>query len=317
MEETCYRLTGYDYSNSRSYMVTLKLHPQAAALSTLAPTRKLKLAYTQLTQPFIDVLTRRLPIYFHGKVHISRFVIMPNHLHILIWLKPLPKNRRLNLIQVVEQLIRFLIEAYELRMGKQPFQPIDANWHDTILFTEEARMRAMKYIDRNPIRACVRTKNTYCTRHTFHSKDGKLWYFYGNRELLLLPSILAVDCSRKILPETPLWDKWRESARLITPDGAGIGTFMSPCEKMVREEILASGGSLIIMLPEGITSYWHPGEELEKLCAEGRILFLTPFEVERGRISAKELAIRCHPGGGLKEAMAKIACNLIAPPREP
>lgn len=298
-------------------MVTLKMHPQAAPLSTLAPTRKQKLAYTQLTRPFIDVLTHRLSTYFHGKVHISRFIIMPNHLHVLIWLKPLPNKQSLNLIQVVDQLIRFLTEAYTLRMGASAFQPIDPHWHDTILFTEEARMRALNYIDRNPVRACVRQKKGYCSRHSFHAKDGTLWYFYGNRELLLLPSILAVDCSRKILPGTPLWETWRESARLITPDCAGIGTFMSPCEKMVREEILAAGGSLIIMLPEGITPYWHPGEVLEKHCAEGRILFLTPFEAARGRIPAKELAIRCHPGGGLKEAMAKIACNLTAPPREP
>jgi hypothetical protein len=91
---------------------------------------------------------------------------------------------------------------------------------------------------------------------------------------------------------------------------------MSPCEKAVQTTILQNGGSLIILLPQGISPYWHPSAEMETLCAQGRILYLTPFAFNPAQASPSELYKRCHTGGGLKEVIAKIACNISSPPRE-
>lgn len=298
-------------------MVTLKMHSRARPLSRLAPTTKLGLSYTELTNPFVAVITKRLRSYFHETIQIMRFVIMPNHLHLLIWIKPVPVNRRANLTVVVRKLIDFLTEAYRLKVGEPDFYPIQSEWYDTILFTNESYRRSIRYIEQNPRRANLRKASSFCRLHTYRAKDGRRWWYYGNFQLLKRPSILAVECSRKIQADTPLWQEWEQIAQRVNPDSAGIGTFMSPCEKMVREVILGAGGSLIVLLPQGMTPHWHPGEELEKLCTEGRILFLTPFEATAARPTAATLYQRCHDGGELKELMNKVACNFKSPPRAP
>ena len=112
MQEKRYRLSDYDYTKARAYMVTLKMHPQAEPLSVLAPNTKLGITYTPLTAPFADVITKRLQQYFKGGVSVRRFILMPNHIHLLIYLNKLPTAKRTNLIIVVEKCIAFLTEAY-------------------------------------------------------------------------------------------------------------------------------------------------------------------------------------------------------------
>ena len=314
MENQRYRLSGYRYSKARAYMVTLKMHPQAEPLSVLAPTTKLGLTYTPLTAPFSDVITKRLTAYFRGGIAVRRFILMPNHIHLLIYITK-NQQHQANLIIVVEKCIRFLTEAYHQICGSTPFPPIQASWDDAIAFTLEAARRMRQYIDDNPFRTYTRKHSNFCKCATYVAKDGQQWWYYGNLSLVKLPTILAVECSRKILPDTPLWQQWQTVAATLTTSCAGIGTFMSPCEKAVQATILQHGGSLIVLLPQGISPYWHPGAEMETLCAQGRILYLTPFPFEAAQPTASLLYKRCHAGGGLKEVIAKIASNIIPPPR--
>jgi hypothetical protein len=316
MQNKRYRLSGYDYSTARAYMVTLKMHPQAAPLSVLAPTTKLGITYTSLTAPFTEVITKRLVAYFRGGVSVRRFILMPNHIHILFYLNKCSDKRATNLIIVAEKCITFLTEAYHQIHGPTSFRPINTSWDDSIAFTPEAARRMRKYIDDNPFRTHLRQHSDFCKCRTYHAKDGRQWWYYGNLSLVKLPTILAVECSRKILPDTPLWETWLETASTLSTTGAGIGTFMSPCEKAVQNTILQNGGSLIILLPQGISSYWHPSAEMETLCTQGRILYLTPFAFEAAQPPASVLYQRCHAGGGLKELMSQLACNIISPPRE-
>lgn len=317
MSQKIYRLKGYDYSRPRLYMVTLKLHPQAAPLSILSPDGKHFIEHTPLTYPFMQVITERLVIYFHRTIEIVSYTIMPNHLHILIQIKHVPDKRRPNLLVIVSLLSKFLTEAYHQAIpGSSDFRPILPDWHDSIAFTPKAVKRLKAYIKSNPERTLRRKNSNFCRHRIYHGKDGVAWHYYGNFNLIKLPTILGVECSRKIREHSDLWMRWKDVAAYISVASAGIGTFMSPCEKMVKKEIIAAGGSVIILLPEGISPYWHPSEEMEKLCAAGRVLYLTPFPATPGRISAKLLYERCHAGGGLKELIQKIACNIYSPPRE-
>ena len=316
MQDKRYRLSGYDYSKARGYMVTLKMHPQAEPLSVLAPNTKLGIQYTPLTAPFTEVLTKRLPAYFRGGISVRRFILMPNHIHVLIYLNKLPAAKRTNLIIVVEKCIKFLTEAYHQVHGATSFPPINPSWDDSIAFTPEATRRMRQYIDDNPFRAHLRKTSDFCKCRVYRAKDGQQWWYYGNLSLVKLPTILAVECSRKITPGSTLWHAWEKVAASLTSSGAGIGTFMSSCEKAVQATILRNGGSLIILLPQGISSYWHPSAEMDTLCAQGRVLYLTPFAFEAAQPPVSVLYKRCHTGGGLKEIMAKVACNIPSPPRE-
>lgn len=316
MDKRTYRLKGYDYSKARAYMVTLKKTPQALPFSVLNPGTKLGLEYTAITHPFVTTITQTFVSYYRGSVAVRRFVIMPDHIHLLLHLNPVPQEEKPNLIAVVKRLLVFLTQAYYAKAGESAPAPFEPYWHDSIAFKPEAVPRMERYIDQNPHRASRRYASDFCKLRNYRAKDGKVWWYYGQLDLVKRPTILAVDCSRKIKPESDLWHHWHHAAARIRSGCAGIGTFMSPCEKMVQQTILSSGGSLIILLPQGITPRWHPGEEMESLCAIGRVLYLTPFEAARTQPSAAELYQRCHAGGGLKELAALLACNAKSPPRE-
>jgi hypothetical protein len=309
------RLSNYDYSIVRPYMVTLKMHPKAAPLSVLDPASRLGLRHTPLTKPFVSIITTRLARYFKQTISVTRFVLMPNHIHLIIYLNPTDQTPKPNLIVVVEKLICFLTQAYHRIMGETDFAPIDPSWDDSISFTPQAYQRMRAYIDENPRRALLRRASQFCKCRTYRAKDGQRWWYYGDLNLVKRPTILPVECSRKIRPLSPLWEQWRTCAQKIRAGCAGVGTFMSPCEKQVMETILEAGGALIILLPQGISPYWHPGAEMESLCAQGRVLYLTPFAFEAAQPSTATLYQRCHQGGGLKEMMVRLAHNITAPPR--
>ena len=86
------------------------------------------------------------------------------------------------------------------------------------------------------------------------------------------------------------------------PGGAGIGTFMSPCEKECGNAIFKAGGSLIVLSPEGFAERWHPARSKEALCAEGRMLFLSLYEAQASKLDNATLYRRCHEMGDLAAA---------------
>ena len=44
----------------------------------------------------------------------------------------------------------------------------------------------------------------------------------------------------------------------------------------------------------GFGERWHPTEKQERLCAEGRMLYLSPYAPQAARLDKKEMFIRAH-----------------------
>ena len=56
-----------------------------------------------------------------------------------------------------------------------------------------------------------------------------------------------------------------------------VGPWISPGEKAVKAEAVARGGHVVQLLAEGMGRYYKPGGIDFDLCAEGRLLQLSPF----------------------------------------
>lgn len=69
---------------------------------------------------------------------------------------------------------------------------------------------------------------------------------------------------------------------------------MSPCEKMVREEVLKAGGGIVHLIPRGISPKGHAAEAEDQLLIDGRLTIMTPFPYEAHSLTSKELHDRCH-----------------------
>ena len=315
------RLDGFDYTRPLYYMVTLKKRPGVPDFSRIvAPGRCRTTPVTRAMLDCIRGFSRQWPCV----APIECFTIMPDHLHLLLKIRPVEK--RLSLPRLVCILIRRL-EAAVAGVGTPPSQTptgplpdkslapgrsagllFERDWHDWIVMKRGQLSAFTRYIRENPRRAWLRHENRqFFTRPGTLSFAGRQWFSYGNPALLDLPVLEPFRCSRSWSKDGPEWREVLSRASRIGPGGAGVGTFLSPCEKACGNAIYRAGGAFIVLSPEGFPDRWHPTRAKETLCAAGRMLFLSLWPPQASRLDNATLHRRCHEMGA---AITSIGRNV-------
>lgn len=301
-----YRLKGFDYKTPFFYMITIKRSKTAS--DNLPPFSILSasgIVETTITRAFHSCITS-----FHQTWRcieaIHYFVIMPDHLHLIVKMRQTPD--RVSLAVVIRKLIQTLERIYQAALpsplttsSRVPTPPIfEFDWHDWIVKKEGQLPTFIRYIRENPARAWQRREHrTYFkTTREVHFLEHK-WYAYGNIELLNRAIVIPFQCSRRWLENGTEWRQAHAQAVRLGPGCAGISTFMSPCEKACGNQIFQSGGALIQLCPEGFGDYWHPTRNKEKLCATGRMLFLSLYPPAPSKPDKAILYQRCHEMGAI------------------
>ena len=201
-----------------------------------------------------------------------------------------------------------------------PPAPIfEREWHDWIVKKDGQLAAFTHYIRENGMRAWRRQRNRrFFTTVRDIDFAGRTWHAYGNAELLELPVLEPFRCSRSWAEGGPEWSESIGRAERTGPGGAGVGTFMSACEKACGNEIFKAGGSLVVLTPEGFPPRWHPTRNKEALCAEGRMLFLSLYEPQAGKLDNATLYRRCHEMGDLirglgPDGTGRLTGRMVAP----
>ena len=303
-------------------MVTVKRRDGAAAAPFSAIAADGRIVASAITEAFLRVIEA-----FHEKWYciepIRYFVIMPDHLHLIIKVREIEK--RVSLAVVVRQLIKALDRAYWAVAGAERLLQNPAgggsgvvlhdslresifafDWHDWIVKKGGQLAAFRKYIAENGTRAARRrAARQFFTRAREIAFQGRRYWAYGNEALLELPVIVAIKGHRRplaglVAPEAHPQGHLRGSEALcaaasrIGPGGAGLSTFLSPLEKEAGNEIIKAGGALIILSMEGFAPRWHPSEKQERLCAAGRMLYLSPYEPRAAKLTRQEMHVRAH-----------------------
>ena len=318
------RLKGFDYKRPYFYMVTLKRaqgFPDFARV--IGDPASHYLEPNAITRIFVDIIKT-----FHNTWYciepITCFAIMPDHIHLLIKIRDVEK--RVSLAVIVRMLMRALEKGvvHQLteqrcaqrivedgrsgaRIGSVRRHLFEFDWHDWIVARDGQLAAFTRYIRENAERSWLRKSHReYFQRVNEIEFLGRKWYGYGNAALLKLPVIEPFRCSRKWVEGGAEWQEAIARAERIGPGGAGISTFMSPCEKACGHAIGISGGRWIVLSPEGFGERWHPGRQYEKFCAEGRMLFISLWPAMTREPTNAELYRRCHEMGDLVvERLAK------------
>ena len=372
------RLPGFDYKRPFFYMVTLKrvralqlpapaggkgaadaapckTSGQAQCLvlqggASAPPIRPFcaiseagKVVANAITEAF-EAAIREWTRFWRSVESVWPYVIMPDHLHLLIKLAAVEKA--VSLAVVVGDLRKRLNRAYwaavspadagdcktsglakpgagdcktqVLQGGASAPHIIEEAWHDWIVKKEGQLAAFRKYILENPPRYARRRANRrFFTRARQIEWRGARYWAYGNEALLELPMIVAIKGHRRPwgaqtrAPAKPDAAPCRTSAAdagdgktnaadliaaasRIGPGGAGLSTFLSPLEKDAGNAIIAAGGALIVLSMQGFGERWHPTEKQERLCAAGRMLYLSPYEPQSSKLDKKEMYIRAH-----------------------
>ena len=290
------QLPGFDYKRPFFYMVTIKKRNGLPVFSEL---HEGKIRKTAITQAFLNVILR-----FHRTWYcieaIRFFVIMPDHLHLIIKIRDIEK--RVSLRVLVRQLIKTLqTHFWEVAPAQFRETPVfEFEWHDWIVMKPGQLAAFRRYIEENPMRTWTRHQNrAFFTQLRDITFLQRTWHAYGNPALLELPVLEPFQCSRSWLPTGGEWQQAQARATRIGPGGAGVGTFMSPCEKACGNAIFRTGGAFIVLHPEGFAPRWHPTRNKEKLCAEGRMLFLSLYAPSTAKLDRATLYRRCHEMGDI------------------
>jgi len=115
-----------------------------------------------------------------------------------------------------------------------------------------------------------------CSPLAVPSQRSLSWAAMGNPFLFDAPLLVSVRISTATPPEAlaalvaKLGAKAERGAVLVSP-------WISPGEKAVKAIALARGGRIVQLLPDGMGRYYKPGGRDFDLCAEGRMLLLSPF----------------------------------------
>ena len=322
------RLSGFDYTRPYYYMVTLRRLDGLAAFSAIDATGVVENAITRAFHAII----KNFHLQWYVVEPIWCYVIMPDHIHLLI--KLAAGEKRLALGTIVHQLMRALTREYAALMeqggakqgataeqggayaaqteqggakqgacgasGRSVAPIFSRDWHDWIVKRDGQLDAFITYIRENPARSWLRKSHReYFQRVNEIDFLGRKWYGYGNAALLGLPVLEPFRCSRKWVEGGPEWCEAVARASRLGPGGAGVSTFMSPCEKACGHALGLAGGRWIVLSPEGFGERWHPGRQYERYCAEGRMLFISLWPEMTREPTKAELYQRCHEMGDI------------------
>ena len=149
------RLQGFDYNNIGIYFITICTKDRKCILSHIVGTGVLDCPQIQLTKygevarKYIDQLNS-----FYEHISVEEYIIMPNHIHILLFVKksgqsrtPVPTNTtRANntFSQFISTFKRFCNKEY----GENIWQP---RAYDHIIRDRDDYEKHIKYIRENPM----------------------------------------------------------------------------------------------------------------------------------------------------------------------
>lgn len=134
------RLKNYDYSSKGAYFITICTLDRKCILSRIVGGDALIAPQTNLTH--CGEIARK---YIESMPGIDKYVIMPNHIHLLIAIDG-PMKASAPTISVPN-----LIRSFKVLVSKEIGQSIwQRSYHDHIIRDEEDYLNHLQYIENNP-----------------------------------------------------------------------------------------------------------------------------------------------------------------------
>ena len=144
------RLNNFDYSHNGVYFVTVCTENRLKLLSAITNGKE-KIPLVKLSP--IGTEVEKSISYINENVHgvtIENFVIMPNHIHLIVILD-LEQTRTLSLADVIGRLKSFTNKRFNQIQGIQNAILWQRSYYDHVIRDEEDYGNIWDYIDRNPV----------------------------------------------------------------------------------------------------------------------------------------------------------------------
>lgn len=222
----------------------------------------------------ISRINERTPV-----IEIGARIVMPDHIHFIVHVtEKLRRHLGFELAifkKTCTQRIHHLMHPAGDPLASSPKQStFDDNYTDTIALYIRHLDAMAKYIEDNPRRrAILRDYPDFFIRHITLTTPFQTFQCFGNPFLLHIPYKVAVKV-RSFWSDEEFQRKKEEWLKAVNNGAILISPFYSRREKIVKEETLAMGGSVIIMRNAGFSDRFKPGGSEFELCSQGRLLLM-------------------------------------------
>ncbi len=144
------RLKNYDYSSNEMYFITIctknKEHILGKSVGApIARPPEIHLSpYGEITKYAIEQIS-----VHYSAVSVEKYVIMPNHIHLLLLIDTYNKNGRPMVAPTISVVIQQMKGYVSKQIGFSPWQKL---FHDHVIRNEKDYEKIWEYIDTNPVK---------------------------------------------------------------------------------------------------------------------------------------------------------------------
>lgn len=224
-------------------------------------------------------------------IKIRRYVIMPDHLHLILNVTERTEMHLGQYVKIFKILCtqRFHSKAkVHAETDKSIFEP---GFNDRILTKESQLDIWTNYVSDNPRRLWLMRHNPnffqrshlftcYCPEYVINENAdpqssvliSHKFPLFGNLCLLNYPEKINVRFSRKYTRQE--WEEHQNTVRRVAKNaGILVSPFIHSEEKLLMEEGISLGARIIKIIPDGYSDRMKPSGDDFYHCAEGRMLF--------------------------------------------
>ena len=145
-----HRLKNFDYSSANAYFITICVKNREPILWQCVPKENVGAAIGRPSDRLsvygkvIDEAINKIPQKYEF-ISVDNYVIMPNHIHLLLSINKLSGETSADISRVVNQMKGYVTK----QLGFSLWQKL---YHDRVIRNEEEYLNKWQYIDENPIR---------------------------------------------------------------------------------------------------------------------------------------------------------------------
>ena len=274
------RAKGNDYRARRIYMITMTKaagvrnfsrltgEPQYPPGHPLAPKVQLLAAGRIIAEQLLRIKE------INSDLEIYDSVIMPDHIHFIVHVKEVIKRHLGKYLGMFKVRITQELRKLDPVMASTGASTFEENYHDRILLKRGQLDIMKKYIRDNPRRLLIKQKYPYFFQRLLGVNiGGELYDCYGNPFLLQNPDKQQVMV-RSAWSDKDFDEHKRRWLAYVSHGAILVSPFISSREKIVRDEALNMGGSVIIIRKERFPERYKPEKRYFELCSEGRLLLI-------------------------------------------
>lgn len=282
-----------DYRSPSIMMVTIVTTKRLPLLGKLQGEN---IILTELGQEVAEEI-KRIPTYNGAEsIEIYSYVIMPDHVHILLHIhEHLPRHVGYY-IRWFKKQCTYIGLALAVPSARNHVSLFAPQYHDRLLKGKNQLPHLVRYIQDNPRRLALKRANKDLFRIRQNQLIGTIQCtILGNIFLIEHPLRQVLQCSRRLTQEQI--DNLKADCLREAADGTiYVTAAISEGEKQIARALREAGFPLIILLEKGFPapddphySYFKPQGVYFEACAAGKLLLIEPHRnlLDREDIAAK------------------------------